>query len=183
MNLLRKTATTLGGIFFAVLLIAALAPKATRGVAAALVQVTNTSASPVPTVSSDANFPYVALMCAGNCSDVSLTNSFSVPSTTTTGVAVKRLVIEDLNASCNSVTGVVTASLEVPAPADTNVVGPQSHIGYGFLLTADTLDGNLGHAIVRMYVDPSASVFLELAGAVGAHGQCFATLTGHLETK
>ena len=48
MNLGRKTATTLGGIFFAVLLIAALAPKATHAVAAALVQITNTAANPVP---------------------------------------------------------------------------------------------------------------------------------------
>jgi hypothetical protein len=47
MNLMRKTATTLGGIFLAVLLIAALAPKATRAVAAALVQVTNTTSNPV----------------------------------------------------------------------------------------------------------------------------------------
>jgi hypothetical protein len=47
MNLMRKTATTLGGIFLAVLLIAALAPKATRAVAAALVQVTNATSNPV----------------------------------------------------------------------------------------------------------------------------------------
>lgn len=50
MNIVRKTVTALGGIFLAALLIAALAPKATRGVVAALVQVVNTSANPVPTV-------------------------------------------------------------------------------------------------------------------------------------
>ena len=41
MNYIKKAVTTLGGIFLAALLIAALAPKATRGIAAALVQVVN----------------------------------------------------------------------------------------------------------------------------------------------
>lgn len=48
MNLTRKTLTTLGGVLLVALLIAALAPKATRGVVASLVQVANTSANPVP---------------------------------------------------------------------------------------------------------------------------------------
>ena len=48
MNLIRKALTTLGGILLVAILIAALAPKATRAVAAALVQITNTSANPVP---------------------------------------------------------------------------------------------------------------------------------------
>jgi hypothetical protein len=49
MNLLRKVVTSLGSITLAALLLAALAPKATRGVAAALVQVTNTASNAVPT--------------------------------------------------------------------------------------------------------------------------------------
>jgi hypothetical protein len=55
MNIMRKALSALGGIFLAALLIAALAPKATRGIAAALVLVTNTSANPVPTVSAEAH--------------------------------------------------------------------------------------------------------------------------------
>jgi hypothetical protein len=54
MKTMRKAISALGGIFLAALLIAALAPKAARGVAAALVQVTNTGANPVPTVSAEA---------------------------------------------------------------------------------------------------------------------------------
>ena len=49
MNLVRKVISVLGGVFLAALLIAALAPKATRAVAAILVTVTNTSANPVIT--------------------------------------------------------------------------------------------------------------------------------------
>ena len=89
MNLMRKAATTLGGIFLAVLLIAALAPKATRGIAAALVQVTNTTANPVPTVSVDdpANFPYAAVLCRGmeGFCPSNFSNSVTVPLVTTTG--------------------------------------------------------------------------------------------------
>jgi hypothetical protein len=48
MKLIQKSLAGLGGIVLAAILLAALAPKATRGVAAALVQVTNTSANPVP---------------------------------------------------------------------------------------------------------------------------------------
>ena len=93
MKILRKAITTLGAVFLAALLITALAPRAARGITATIVEITNTSANPVPTVSADANFPYEAVICAGECGPV----SFSVPSTTTTGVPVKRLVIEDLN--------------------------------------------------------------------------------------
>jgi hypothetical protein len=50
MNYIKKAVTTLGGIFLAALLTAALAPKATHGLVAALVQVTNTSANPIPAV-------------------------------------------------------------------------------------------------------------------------------------
>jgi len=50
MNIIRKAVSALGGIFLAALSIAALAPRATHAVVAALVQVTNTSANPVPTV-------------------------------------------------------------------------------------------------------------------------------------
>lgn len=52
--LFRKSVTLLGSITLLALMLAALLPRAARGVAAALVQVTNTSASPVPTVSAEA---------------------------------------------------------------------------------------------------------------------------------
>jgi hypothetical protein len=48
MKYMRKVLSALGGIFLAALLIAALAPKATRAIAAALVQIANTRSAPVP---------------------------------------------------------------------------------------------------------------------------------------
>jgi hypothetical protein len=177
MNILRKAVTTIGGVFLAALLITAVAPKAARGLAAALVQVSNTSANPVPTVSADANFPYEANLCTeSNCS---IPNSFSAPSTTTTGVAVKRLVIEDLNATCAlGSQGTDFVSLVVPQPADNNNSSGFLPT-YNFLLTPFGGGVSFGHAIVRIYADPSAPVSV----SEGTGASCFVTLTGHLETK
>jgi hypothetical protein len=179
MNISRKAVTTLGGVFLAALLITALAPRAVRGITATLVQVTNTSANPVATVSADANFPYEAVLCAGECGGIP--NSFTVPSTTTTGVPVKRLVIEDLNTLCGGGMGNAHAGLTVPPSADTNQIGG-SPINYDFLLTSGNINGetteNFGHAIVRIYVDPLATVSFG-----GTQEVCEAIVTGHLETK
>jgi hypothetical protein len=48
MKLMRKAVSALGTICIAALLIAALAPKTTHGIATLLVQITNTTANPVP---------------------------------------------------------------------------------------------------------------------------------------
>jgi hypothetical protein len=191
MNILRKAVTTLGGVFLAALLITSLAPRAVRGITATLVQVTNTSANPVPTVSDDANFPYEALLCYGECGANSV-GAFAVPTTTTTGVAVERLVIEDLNASCELATpGPAFVSLIVPFSADNNG-NPPALNQYIFPLTPFGSAGlTFGHAIVRIYADPSvttASVSLLAATESGvalsaAAGACNVVLTGHLETK
>jgi hypothetical protein len=181
MTILRKAVTTLGGVFLAVLLITALAPRAVRGITATLVQVTNTSASPVPTVSDDANFPYEALICSGDCNSnifSPISASFAVPSATTTGVPVKRLVIEDLSASCVQVeAGPGLISLLVPTSADSTAPAGANFL-HTFLLNPAS-GGIFAHEIVRLYVDPSATVTVN----AGVNTPCFVTLTGHLETK
>jgi hypothetical protein len=180
MNLVRKAITSLGGIFLAALLITALAPKAAHGIAAALVQVANTSANPVPTVSADANFPFEALLC-GDCS--SRPGSFSVPSVTTTGVPVKRLVIEDVNAQCQfpptptPAPGLIVLALPFSADS-TNTSEDEPNMFPAFNLTVGA-GGAYGHAIVRMYADPLAQVSLAVVSGPG----CGVLLTGHLETK
>lgn len=66
MNLTRKAISALGGITLAAMLIAALAPKVTRGVVATLVQVANTSANPVATIATD-NPAHSPIASAGSC--------------------------------------------------------------------------------------------------------------------
>jgi hypothetical protein len=173
MNFIRKAVTAIGVIFLAALLIAVLAPKVTRGVAAALVQVTNRSANPEPTVSAGANFRYEAVLCTGTC-DPNTSSSFSVPSTTTTGVPVKRLVIEDLNAGCGG-SGPGIVALTPPLSMETNGASGST---YFFLPTAFGPGETSGHATVRIYADPSTTVTL-----LPASSDCLATLTGRLETK
>lgn len=109
MNVIRKAVSALGGIFLAALLIAALAPKATRAVAAALVQVTNNSANPVPTYDSGTRFE--ASLCyffgpvstaLNACAADANANTFKVPTVTSAGAAVKRLVVDNVSGVCSS---------------------------------------------------------------------------------
>lgn len=96
MTSIRKAVTTLGGIFLAALLIAALAPKATHGLVAALVQVTNTTANPASTLDADhaTRIPYQDYEDFGSASSgngITGVSFAQVP----TGY---RLVIENINA-------------------------------------------------------------------------------------
>ncbi|HXN98148.1 MAG TPA: hypothetical protein VN881_03695 [Candidatus Acidoferrales bacterium] len=186
MNLLRKTATTLGGIFFAVLLIAALAPKATRGVAAALVQVTNTASDAVPTEDGPGNFPFGVVECAevGTSTCGSSLPPFFVPVTTSTGAAVKRLVIEDVSAACQGGSVVSTVVFDVPLPADHVSLDGESSLRYLVPLTAIGSGGSVAHSTVRMYADPGTAIGTEMLGPfAGGPAACSLYLTGHLETK
>ena len=193
MNLIRKTATTFGTIFFAALLITALAPKATRGVAAALVQVTNTASNTIPTEDGPGNFPFGAKLCSdpANVNCGSSASVMLVPLTTSTGAAVKRLVIEDVSSFCNMRPGDEIATLiRVPLPAD-NVMAGQARSG-PFILEYSfpgTLAGEgefaVSHSPVRIYADPGAEIDTQTFGAFADSGGVFCdiSLTGHLETK
>jgi hypothetical protein len=95
MNLTRKALTTLGGVLLVALLIAALAPQAARGVAAALVQITNTTANPVPNRDVD-NGPRQAVTLLASGTD---TNNIAFEQQNANGLvyvvpAGKRLVVE-----------------------------------------------------------------------------------------
>lgn len=189
MNILRKTATTLGGIFLAALLIAALAPKATRGVAAALVQVTNTSANPVPVSAADspANFPFATFLCIESpgegCQPFS---TFLVPTTTSTGLPVKRLVIENVSGTCEITPGVTGFVLSLSAPS----VGATTALPFPFPLLAASPNNSAGQFVVggsavRIYTDPGDTVSISAQSDVPAGNFEFCSLIveGHLEAK
>lgn len=98
MNVIRKAVSAVGGIFLAALLIATLAPKAARGVAAALVQVTNTTANPVPMIDADnpAYQPASLGILLQDAASTSITASSSLPS----GGAYRELVINWVTGAC-----------------------------------------------------------------------------------
>ncbi len=184
MNILRKTITTLGGVFLAALLITALAPKAARGVAAALVEVTNTASNAVPTEDGPGNFPFTATTCdnSSGCFP-GQAQSFDVPLTTSTGLPVKRLVIEDVSAQCNIASGdSVWVAVTVPFSADNVQLGHTAVVQYSFPSTLTNTTNAVVHQTTRIYADPGASVSTYIAN--GNNGDvCFFTLAGHLETK
>jgi hypothetical protein len=190
MNLLRKVVTSLGSITLAALLLAALAPKATRGVAAALVQVTNTASNAVPTEDGPGNFPFAATSCAEvirtACGTVS---PLTVPLTTSTGSAVKRLVIEDVELDCDLDPGAssILGLMRVPLPADTAQSG-LSFLLYNLSTTPLATSFAFAHTPVRIYADPGAELVTTISGIFGSPGSpagatCFISLSGHLETK
>jgi hypothetical protein len=188
MNLIRKALTTLGGILLAALFIAALAPKATRGIAAALVQVTNTSANPVPTVAADspANFPFAAPICFQIPLTCGGAQSFIVPTTTSTGLPVKRLVIENVSGTCFLSPGVSAFVLMLSAP----IAGSNSPLPFAFPLVPASPSNSpgafvVGGSTVRIYTDPGDTVSVGWDGAVpsGDVALCSLVVEGHLETK
>jgi hypothetical protein len=189
MILIRKVLTTLGGILLAALLIAALAPKTARGVAAALVQVTNTASNAVPTEDGPGNFPFGGILCAAFNSTACGTSAppFLVPVTTSTGAAVKRLVIEDVSVGCGAVdpgSVVSTAVVVVPLPSDSETPDGAGSLRYFVPLTAIGSGNSVAQSPTRIYADPGVQIVTELLGPIGNRGaSCSLYLTGHLETK
>lgn len=186
-GLFRKSITLLGSITLVVLLLAVLAPRAARGVAAALVQVVNTPANPIPTLDASTSFPFEAFPVAGNTIDPSLA-TFAVPSTTSTGAAVKRLVIEQVSAACFITTDSrdVEAALAIGDPVSMTSVIPS----FAFPLVVSSPDDSSEHllvtpTLVHINVAPGTNVHVGLSGAFTATGggACNFSLIGHLETQ
>jgi hypothetical protein len=105
-NFIRRSFTVLGTIVFTVLVLAALTPQAGRGVAtalaqaASLVQVANTSATPVPV--EDPGQQGVTLVALGP--KVAFSN-WSSPGTTYSVPYERRLVVEDISGTFNTPAG------------------------------------------------------------------------------
>lgn len=190
MNIIRKAGATLGGIFLAVLLIAVFAPKATRGVVAALVQVTNTSANPVPTVSVSNLVPFGANLCLETSAFSCQPNTyyFLVPQTTPAGLPVKWLVIDQVDGSCftfNSVSN-VTPQITFGFPNDNSAPGTQQLFFY-FPMNLTAIGGDTRGTFqspVRIYVPANYFVY----GSVnvqpnGVYANCGFSILGHLETN
>ncbi len=141
MKVIRKAVSALGGIVLAALLIAALAPKATHGIVAALVQVTNTTANPASTLDADhaTRIPYASTQypfCGGD----GLTNC--QVSSFTPAPAGYRLVVENVSVAApltsgaanlpygfvfNQTSGAVFAVNGVIAEDHTAVIGQSVH--------------------------------------------------------
>ncbi|HEY4949077.1 MAG TPA: hypothetical protein VIH88_01965 [Candidatus Acidoferrales bacterium] len=180
MNMIRKSVTFLGSITLLALLLVALAPRAARGVAAALVQVTNTSSNPVPVVASDlVNEPFSTMTCA--FCDVLISSSgldipgpppatFVVPSTDSAGNAVKLLVIRYVSAVC--VLPLVGITATVPANAVNGVTQT-----FTFVPLQEV--NNIGGTETTILAPPGSTVGLFNESSLQTSG-CLVTMNGYL---
>jgi hypothetical protein len=110
MILFKRSISVLGSVFLAALLLATVAPRAAHAVAAALVQVTNTTASPVPT-SDVAPLQAYEGVCFGSTPGYSVTGLECEISTP----AGKRLVVQSASMLVDTPTGVVPVNSSVGA--------------------------------------------------------------------
>src|SRR5579863_6448004 len=106
MRLIKRLLMGFGAVALVGTLLTLVAPKAVHAAVAALVEVANTSANPVPNadVNAPGEEPFQTLMCNAvgsmSCSGSEQPSIFSVPTTTSDGLSIKRLVIEYVSVSC-----------------------------------------------------------------------------------
>jgi hypothetical protein len=156
-NLLRKSFVPLG---FAALVLAILsvAPKAAHAVAAALVQVVNTSANPVPNADVNAPFeePFQASLCYGTtlCSG---SQFYQIPVTTADNLTIKQAVVTTISGLC------VGESSSLMFPQITSTAG-----GFVFLpLSPAGQNESVSTVSTKMYFPPQSYIEFNLNNNYG----------------
>lgn len=177
MNFIRKAVTTLGGIFLAVLLIAALAPRATHGLVAALVQVANTTTNPAVTSDADRStrLPYQSF--------VSFTPSSSGVSpqsvSTATVPAGYRLVIQNVSANIS----IQTANPVPSACISSNFSPSLAFPCFTGTFIGSVVDEGIFNQQVTRYIGPGDTPIVTFLGDFYSTcaGCSSVTVTGYLE--
>jgi hypothetical protein len=105
MNYAKRMLMGVGVVVIAAMIVALIAPNTAHGLVAALVQVTNTAANPVPTVATDdpstepSSWESIA---SGTSGSYIHATAFTVPTTTEGGKIVKQLVWESVSVTCRN---------------------------------------------------------------------------------
>jgi hypothetical protein len=198
MNLMRKALSALGGILLAALLIAALAPKATRGIAAALVQVVGNvsvtnpldgNGNTVPVLTKDADSPVrspfdVEASCTFAIVDTSETCFVSNFLTVPGGQVAK---IEYASLSCFT-SGTPVNSADLTVAFEFGQGNPNSSISDHFMtIPSGALTPNTGFGqTMNFYVAGTTSrgqgnfVNAVISGDSTTSGRCFITVNGYM---
>lgn len=174
----------LGTVLLAALLIVGLAPKTVHAVVATLVQVTNTSANPVPTLEEEAQSGFmVSGVCTYGGTDVSaqlceVNGLYTVP-------AGKTAVIESFSGLCTTDPGtaLIEFDLALTAPGGTFVmqrIPPSSATPYNGTVSQEAALNLKSYAYGGASGSPIS--FSGFANAdQDARAACGVTMTGHLE--
>ncbi len=189
MNLPRRIAMAIGGTVAVALVIGLAAPKTVHALVSALVTVANTSANPVPNrdVDNSANFPFSSEVCFGDANFCqSVPGQFTVPTVTSSGAPIKRLIIETISGVCENPSGgsnfIAGIALNTSAPTDSS----NGSLETVFLPAVQTEPGfAMFNRIVHFYANPGASVVEGSSGASSSFlaGGCLAAVSGHLVTQ
>ena len=177
---------------------AAFAPRIAHAITATLVQVVNTSASPVPTVGIEV--PFQAAVChgfgaTGGSQCGAQGSNFVVPATTSTGLAVKRLVVEEFDGLCESYNTPFFGPILISNFVADNVPNTATQMynySQAIQINTDTTT-NPGTTIrdytfgrkTRFYFNPGDTVFsrIELYVPSQVDGYCYGQVSGNLETQ
>ena len=189
---------------------AAFTPRAVHAITAALVQVTNTSANPVPMAES--SIRYEASVCSGRgaisaavgtCPDGQ--NTFVVPTVTSSGAAVKRLIVDNVSGFCSTyanpnlflkvvqLTGPVVPDSDAKGSAQLNhfvpiVAPPFSYVNdanQGVLANVQETDYAYGQTTHFAFL-PGDTVrlgFFFFFASGNFDGNCIARIDGYLVTQ
>ena len=184
-----------GAVALAGLLGVMIAPKATHGVVATLVQVTNTAANPVLNrdIDRSENQPFSTSLCYGSGGAFpcylgeSQPSSFVVPSTTSDGSAVAELVIDYVDGSCSATAGGVLIDVVIGTSVSKNTVnsiGSAYHF-FPLLQNPNITASNQGHiftwsAPARIFADPGSTVSFVADSQIDTTFGCTVNVTGHL---
>jgi hypothetical protein len=169
MKFAKSILTGVGGLLLAGSILTLLAPKAAHALAAALVQVTNTAANPVPTIATDnpALHPFAVNATADNL----FLNFAGAPAT---------WVVETVSVTCISQNGSTIAPSQLTDVRLFFTTGG-STVQYTFAPTL--IDSNtelIATQAIRAYVDPGTFIAVGGGSNVPSGWSCFGTLAGHL---
>jgi hypothetical protein len=178
MNYVRKVLSSLGGIFLAALLIAAVAPKAARGVAAAFVQVVNTPADPVVTTDSLGTATLLQVNCSVS-SEIGLAGNFT-SQTCFTVPAGKRAIVENVDGSCFTQNGAAINVLFLVVNVPLQEIGHPVPLHFEGLtpFNINLYDYN---SPVRIYADPGQAITTKFTTSDATGGSlCQTNISGRL---
>ncbi len=200
MKILPRLLMGLGTVLLLALTLQLFAPKMVYGVVSTLVTVANSAANPVASrnVDNPATYPFSANLCIGfnrgHC-DPSTPQIFVVPANTSTGLPVKRLVLQGVSDSCQgdpaSIALLDGVQIDSFAPPDT--INPSSPVFRTYqnalVLGTSRLSGDFPFSgQIYIYAAPGDTVHSDLfygsttefsPGAM----QCQVFLTGYLVTQ
>ncbi len=132
MKILQRFLMGFGTVLLLALSLQLVAPKAVHAVVSTLVTVANTAANPVVSrnVDNPATYPFSANLCinVNSFCDPSLSQVFVVPATTSTGVPVKRLVLQGASGDCQGdpATIALLDGIQISSFAPEDTINPPS---------------------------------------------------------